>query len=153
MNMELPTSKNPIPFKASNRFVTTLERSQHMAKIKSKDTKAELILRKALFKLGLRYRKNDCRFPGKPDIVFSTQKLIIFIDGAFWHGYNWDLKKHKIKTNRDFWIPKIEGNIERDRYINVILSQSGWTVLRFWDHQVMKELDSCLTRILQHINK
>jgi DNA mismatch endonuclease, patch repair protein len=114
-------------FNEDNGFYTTKERSKLMGKIKGFDTKPELKLKKALWKLGYRYRKNVKLLPGKPDIVFGKFKLAVFIDGEFWHGYEWESKKDKIKTNRDFWIPKIERNIQRDQYNNQLLVNQGLT--------------------------
>lgn len=122
-----------------------------MSKIKSKETKPEIILRKTLWALGFRYRKNVVSLTGTPDIVLKKFKLVIFIDGSFWHGYNWHEKKTKIKKNRDFWIPKIERNIQRDTEINSQLRNEGYKVIRFWDHQIKKELNSCINIILDYI--
>lgn len=102
-----------------------------MGKIKSQDTKPELKLKKALWNLGYRYRKNLKKLPGSPDIVYSKHKLAIFVDGEFWHGFNWSEKKAKIKTNRECWIPKIERNIQRDKQNNRLLLDTGWHVIRF----------------------
>jgi DNA mismatch endonuclease (patch repair protein) len=101
-------------------------------------------MRKALWHLGYRYRKNVKKIPGKPDIVFAKYKLAIFIDGEFWHGYNWSEKRSKIKSNRNFWIPKIERNIQRDRQVNEQLENAGWSVIRFWETQVKKDLEFCV---------
>lgn len=138
-------------FEEANGFYTTKFRSKLMSKIRSKETKPEQKLRKVLWDLGLRYRKNVKSMPGKPDLVFTKYKLIVFIDGSFWHGYNWEEKKKKIKSNRDFWIPKIERNMQRDRNNNQILKSLGWTVLRFWDHEINHYFAACLEKILKHI--
>lgn len=122
-----------------------------MSKIKSKETKPEQKLRKVLWNLGIRYRKNVKKLPGSPDIVISKYKLLIFVDGAFWHGYNWEEKKRKIKSNRDFWIPKIERNIQRDKQNNDLLINEGWKVLRFWDFQIKNEFGKSLYQILDYI--
>jgi len=123
-----------------------------MGKIKSKDTKAELKLRKALWCLGYRYRVNVKELPGRPDIVFRRHKLAIFIDGEFWHGYRWEEKKEKIKSNRGFWIPKIERNMQRDQANNRDLVDKGWQVMRFWEKEVHKDLEGCLERVLAHLS-
>lgn len=138
-------------FNEDNGFYTTKERSKLMGKIKGCETKPELKLKKALWKLGYRYRKNVKSLPGKPDIVFRKFKLVVFIDGEFWHGYEWKSKKDKIKTNRDFWIPKIERNIQRDQYNNQLLVDQGWTVIRFWGKEIKKDFEFCLNRIISHI--
>ena len=125
-------------FNEANGFYTTKQRSELMGRIKSQNTKPELKLRKALWNLGFRYRKNLRKLPGSPDIVYSKKKLVIFIDGEFWHGYNWPEKKSKIKTNREFWIPKIERNIQRDQQNNKLLIETGWHVIRFWENELKK---------------
>jgi len=120
-------------------FDTTLARSKLMGRIKSRNTLPELLLRRALWQYGYRYRLHVKGLPGSPDIVFRKYGLCIFIDGAFWHGYNWELKKTTIKKNRDFWIPKIEANMARDTRNNEQLRAAGYTVLRFWDTELKKE--------------
>ena len=112
-----------------------------MSKIKGVNTSPELILRKSLWSLGIRYRVNVSKLPGKPDIVIAKNKLIIFIDSEFFHGFNWEEKKPKIKTNREYWIPKIERNMVRDKQVNEQLTSQGWTILRFWSNEVKKNLE------------
>ena len=133
-------------------FNTTPERSKLMRKIKGTDTEPEVILRKVLWKLGIRYRLNVSKLPGKPDIVIAKQKLIVFIDGEFWHGYNWEEKKPKIKANRDYWIKKIERNMQRDIDNVKKLRLMGYTVLRFWEHEIRKDLQDCLSKISEALN-
>lgn len=133
-------------------FETTPERSKLMSKIKAKDTKPEILFRKALWAAGLRYRKNVASLPGKPDVVMRKYKIAVFIDGAFWHGYNWGVKKTTIKSNRDFWIPKIERNMLRDADANASLQSLGYTVIRFWDHEVLKGLGSCVNKVLDAVS-
>jgi len=129
-------------------FDTTPERSKLMRKIKSKNTKAEVILRKSLWTLGIRYRLNVTKLPGKPDIVIGKKKIIIFIDGEFWHGYKWEEKKLKIKANKEYWIPKIERTIRRDTLNTQKLTEMGYFVLRFWEHEIKKNLQECLSKII-----
>ena len=129
-------------------FNTTPARSSLMKKIKSTNTKPEVLLRKKLWTVGYRYRINVKELPGKPDIVFFRKKIAIFVDGEFWHGYNWIEKKHKIKANRDYWIHKIEGNIERDYKTNQRLKNMGWKVFRFWEHDVTKNTNVVLNKII-----
>ncbi|MCF6342984.1 MAG: very short patch repair endonuclease, partial [Bacteroidales bacterium] len=132
-------------------FYTTPQRSKTMSKIRSKDTKPELLLRKALWAKGHRYRLRVKKLIGSPDIVFRKYKLVVFVDGEFWHGYNWEEKKQKIKSNRKFWIPKIERNMQRDIEVNNLLKEQGWTVLRFWDSSVKKEIQKCVEIIEQNM--
>lgn len=133
-----------LKFEKSLGFETTPERSAIMSKIRSTQTILEIKLRKELWKKGIRYRINVKRLPGSPDIVVNKYKLIIFVDGGFWHGYNWEQKKEKVKTNRDFWITKIERNMQRDQENNECLKSLGYTVLRFWDHELKKDMVGCI---------
>lgn len=122
-----------------------------MSKIKGKNTKPEITLRKALWAIGIRYKIDYSKLPGKPDIVSIKNKIAIFIDGEFWHGYNWEEKKKRIKTNRDFWIPKIERNMQSDEENNVKLQKLGYHVFRFWEHDIKKNLEECLKQIIDRI--
>lgn len=121
--------------------------SYNMSRIKNKDTAIEVLLRKELWKRGLHYRKNYTRVYGKPDIVFASKKIAIFCDSEFWHGYDWEHKKHDFKKNKDFWISKIERNIERDCEVNDYLQNEGWTILRFWGNDIKKNLTACADEI------
>lgn len=128
-------------------FHTTEQRSSLMKKIKSTETKPEIMLRKALWARGYRYRKNINHLPGKPDIVLTKYKIAIFVDGEFWHGYNWPEKKKRIKANETYWIKKIERNIERDKQNTAELAKAGYLVIRFWEHQILKGIDNCIKEI------
>ena len=108
------------------------------------------MLRKALYANGLRFRINDKRLPGTPDVVLKKYKLIVFVDGEFWHGYDWENRKNKLKTNRGFWLPKIERNMQRDRQVNQKLQQAGYSVVRFWQQDIQKSLGACVNLILSH---
>lgn len=113
------------------------------------DTKPEVLLRKALHKAGLRYRKNRKDLPGVPDIVFTTAHVVVFVDGDFWHGKNWTHLKQKLKQghNANYWTKKIERNIARDREQNRRLRAMGWTVLRFWESDVYSNIPDVVHRI------
>lgn len=139
-------------FNEESGFYTTKKRSEMMSKIRGKNTKPELFLRKALWKKGVRYRVDNKRLPGKPDISIQKYKLAIFIDGEYWHGYNWNERKKSIKTNRDFWIPKIERNMQRDREVNKQLKDMDYIVFRFWTNEIKTNLDKCINDILVYIN-
>ena len=119
----------------------------NMSRVRCKDTKIEVALRKELWSRGLRYRKNVSTVPGKPDIAFIGKKVAVFCDSEFWHGYDWKHRKDDIKTNREFWITKIERNIQRDKEVNQILEEQGWIVLRFWGKEIQKNLSECADRI------
>lgn len=121
--------------------------SRNMKHNKSKDTRPELLLRKELWKRGLRYRKNYKELCGKPDIVFVKANIAVFVDGKMWHGFDWEHQKNDFKSNRDFWIPKIERNIERDKTVTQELKAQGWQVIRFWDFEVRKNVVLCADRI------
>lgn len=118
--------------------------SYNMKMCKCKDSEIELILRKALWKRGLRYRKNVTNICGKPDIVFKGKKVAVFCDSEFWHGYNWEERKNDFKSNQSFWIPKIERNMERDSEVTETLTKDGWTVIRLWGKEIKKDTQRCV---------
>lgn len=122
---------------------TKEQRRKNMKAVKNKDSEIELLLRKELWSRGLRYQKNSKKVFGKPDIVFIGKKVAVFCDSEFWHGYDWDNKKREFKSHQDFWIPKIERNIARDKEVTKTLEDSGWTVLRFWGKEIQQNLKSC----------
>jgi DNA mismatch endonuclease (patch repair protein) len=140
-------------FNEESGFYTTPERSKIMGKIKGKNTKPELAFRKALWAAGYRYRIDSRKFIGRPDIVLNKYKTVVFIDGEFWHGHNWEERKPKIKTNRDFWIAKIERNRQRDAEVNTELEQLGYKVFRFWENEIKKELERCVQEVVSHLKK
>lgn len=115
-----------------------------MQAIKNKATKAEILLAKSLWHRGHRYRKNDKTVFGKPDLTFKRHKLAIFVDSEYFHGKNWDIEKHRIQTNQQFWWTKIESNMKRDYQVNEELAKSGWNVLRFWSTEIQRNLVSCI---------
>ena len=119
----------------------------NMSRIRGKDTNIEMKLRKELWNRGIHYRKNVKTVTGKPDLAFIGKKVAVFCDSEFWHGYDWDHRKEQIKTNREFWIKKIERNIERDREVNTKLEEEGWTVIRFWGNEIEKETSRCVDKI------
>ena len=112
--------------------------SLNMKAVKNKDSQIELLLRKELWSRGLRYRKNSNKVFGHPDIVFIGKKVAVFCDSEFWHGYNWDERKKDFKSHQEFWIPKIERNMERDAEVTARLESEGWIVLRFWGNEIKK---------------
>ncbi len=147
---EQSKTKNEIKvprFKKENGFDVTPERSKHMSKIRAKNTKPEIALRKALWAEGIRYKINYKKLKGAPDIAILKHKILIFVDGEFWHGFKWEEKKLRIKTNRDFWIPKIERNMQRDLETNKWLEEQGFTVIRYWEHEIKKDLTGCVEKI------
>ena len=123
-----------------------------MSNIRGKNTKPELLFRKAIWAKCIRYRVDSKKLPGKPDLSIQKYKLAIFIDGEFWHGYDWAERKPQIKKNRDFWILKIERNMQRDREVNRQLSDMGYTVFRFWSKEIIDNLDQCVLDVLVYLN-
>ena len=124
-----------------------IKRRLTMSRIKSKNTSIEVILRKALWRAGIRYRKNYNKLPGSPDIAITKYQIAIFCDGEFWHGKDWVQKRHSIRSNRDYWIQKIERNRERDRRNEWALNCLGWIVLRFWGQEIKKDMAGCIKEI------
>lgn len=122
---------------------TLEQRRKNMQAIKSKNSKIERVLRQEFWSRGLRYRKNATNILGKPDIVFIGKKIAVFCDSEFWHGYDWENKKDEIKTRREFWIPKIERNMQRDIEVTCGLEKQGWTVFRFWGKEIKRDVKSC----------
>lgn len=122
---------------------TPEQRRKNMQAVKNKDSQIELLLRKELWRRGIRYRKNSTKIFGKPDIVFIGKKIAVFCDSEFWHGYNWEERKKDFKSHQEFWIPKIERNMERDKEVNIKLESEGWIVLRFWGNEIKKNTAQC----------
>lgn len=157
-------------FRNLNRLIEKMDdltpdqRRKNMQRIKSKDTNPEIVLRKALWAKGYRYRKNYKELPGKPDIVLTKYKLCIFIDSEFFHGKNFDSGYHSSKyqslreqleagERANYWLPKIERNIKRDRLVDAELKDRGWHVVRFWSKDILKGMDICVKIVEGIINK
>ncbi|HET8885762.1 MAG TPA: very short patch repair endonuclease [Salinimicrobium sp.] len=138
-------------FNEESGFYTTTARSKQMSRIRGKDTKPEIAFRKELWRRGYRYRISYKKLIGKPDLVLLKYKVAVFIDGEFWHGYNWEEKRNEIKSNRGFWIPKIERNMQRDREVNRELTEKGFKVFRFWEKDVKKNLQHCVDLVITYI--
>ena len=115
-----------------------------MSRIPGKDTKPEITLRKYLWNNGYRYRLKSS-LPGKPDFYFPTKRLAVFVDGCYWHGCPEHFSTPK--TNTDYWLNKIRKNTERDRVVSAKLVENGWTVVRFWEHEVRRDADDCARRV------
>lgn len=133
--------------------LTKEQRHKNMQNIKSSDTKIEVLLRKALWQKGYRYRKNYKDLPGKPDIVITKYKIAIFCDGEFFHGKDWEVLKPRLEksNNSEYWISKISRNQERDDEVNKKLLLLGWTVIRFWGKDIKKNTDECIRVIEEAI--
>ena len=133
------------------KLPTTPEISKRMANVHLKAGKAEVRLAKELWKEGLRYRKNYKKLPGSPDIAILKYHIAVFVDGEFWHGKDWDQKKIRLKSNKEYWKEKIEENIARDKRNDLLLSEIGWKPIHFWEKDVNKNLESCIVLILKNI--
>ena len=127
------------------------KRSYTMSRIRSKATTIEILLQKALWRRGVRYRKNYKKAPGTPDIAIVKHKIAIFCDGEFWHGRDWDEKKYRLHSNREYWVNKIERNMERDSRHGRELAEQGWYVLRFWESEIKSDVEACVDTVLRLI--
>lgn len=127
---------------------------KNMSRVRNSDTALEKLLCEELVRQGLTtFTRNNKTIFGKPDIAFLARKIAIFCDGDFWHGYNWEQAQNEIKSNRDFWIPKIERNIKRDNEVNAALEASGWIVLRFWGDEIKKNVKACADLIVDTLKE
>ncbi|HEY0089347.1 MAG TPA: very short patch repair endonuclease [Candidatus Lokiarchaeia archaeon] len=123
-----------------------------MRAVKASGSEIEKKIGKAFRKANIRYLKNYTKLPGKPDFILFKFKVAIFCDSHFWHGYNWDKRKHDHKTNKKFWYNKIERNIERDKEVNTILNTMGWNVIRFWEHEIKEDVEKCILKVKEVID-
>lgn len=128
-------------------YDSTIETRKRMSHVKLKGGKAETTLAKALWHRGYRYRKNDKRLPGSPDIAILKYHIAVFVDGEFWHGKDWETRRDRLQRNREYWIEKIEENMARDIRNDQMLVQSGWTPIHFWEKEVIKNLSVCIDEI------
>lgn len=133
--------------------LTKEQRHRNMQNIRAKDTKIEILLRKALWKRGYRYRKNYSKLLGKLDIVLTKYKIVIFCDGEFFHGKDWEILKPRLQKGErgEYWISKIQRNINRDEEINKRLLFEGWTVIRFWGKDILSDVEQCVRVIEETI--
>jgi DNA mismatch endonuclease (patch repair protein) len=126
--------------------LTPEQRTRTMSRIKRRDTRPELLLRRALWARGARgYRIDDRRLPGRPDLAWTSRRVAVFVDGKFWHGHPSAYKPGKHGT---YWDEKINRNVERDRAADQALASMGWTVLRFWDFEIRRELEAATARVM-----
>lgn len=135
------------------KLETTPEISKRMSNVRLKGGKAETLLAKALWHMGVRYRKNYKKLPGSPDIAITKYKIAVFVDGEFWHGENWEERKTRLKKNRDYWIEKIEENMARDKRNDMKLEQEGWVTIHFWEKEVLKDTENCILKVLNLIEE
>jgi len=129
-------------------------RSYNMSRIRSKNTKPEELVRKALFAAGFRYRKNDKRYPGNPDVILPKYKTMVFINGCFWHGHEGCRYFVWPKSNTDYWKQKINGNIKRDKNTYSILQDQGWRVIIVWECELKKAvMEQTIQKIVKQIKQ
>lgn len=134
--------------------MTKEQRHKNMSHIRAENTKAEVLLRKALWHRGIRYRKNYKKLPGKPDIAITRCHIAVFVDGDFWHARGHQERPgEQVKSNPQYWQKKLARNVERDKEVNDELTSMGWLVLRFWASDVEKELDACVSKICDYCGK
>ena len=133
-------------------YDSTPEIRKRMSKVRLKNGKAETILAKRLWHEGYRYRRNYKKLPGSPDIALTKYRVVIFVDGEFWHGENWEERKAKLKHNREYWIEKIEENMARDKRVDSQLQEMGWITIHFWEKQVLKHTDECVKTVIELIS-
>ena len=133
--------------KHPDKYDTDEATSKRMAKVKLKGGEAESLLAKALWNKGYRYRKNYRKLPGSPDIAIQKHNIAIFVDGEFWHGFNWENKKDKIGRNKSYRTKKIEENIARDNRNDKELRVMGWIPIHFWSKEVLHDVAGCVRDI------
>ncbi len=121
--------------------------SKRMAKVKLKRGDGEVAIAKILWNEGYRYWLNYKKLPGSPDIAVKKYHIAVFVDGEFWHGYDWENRKPKLKRNREYWIEKIEENMARDARVDKELISMGWIPIHFWSNEVKKNLEGCVQTI------
>jgi DNA mismatch endonuclease, patch repair protein len=129
--------------------LTATQRSFTMSRIRSSNTQIELHLRRRLHRLGLRYRLHSSSLPGKPDIVFSSARVVVLVDGDFWHGWRFTKWQHKLAP---YWRQKIAGNIKRDTRTRARLRRLGWNVVRIWEHELRQDPDDCVRRVVKAVS-
>lgn len=129
---------------------TKEKRSQIMSRVKGTNTSLELVIFKLLKDKGLHFEKHSKTLPGKPDIVFPKRKLVVFIDGDFWHGWKFEDYKYKLT---DYWFNKIKSNIIRDRKNKLLLKKEGWRIIRLWEHRIAKNPSGCIKTIQRALLK
>lgn len=131
--------------------LTKEQRSFTMSRIRGRDTKPEIMLRKTLWHRGLRYRKNFRALPGTPDIALTRQKIAIFVDGDFWHARGHEQHPgEQVRSNRAYWQKHLSRNVERDEEVNDALTELGWVVLRFWESDIKKNLAGCIQCVMEY---
>ena len=132
--------------------LTPEHRSWNMSRIKNKDTKIEIKVRQYLFSKGFRFRKNDKRFPGKPDVVLPKYKTVIFVNGCFWHMHEGCKQGRLPKSNVEFWKEKLERNAANDSKHNQQLIEMGWTPITLWECELKNDFVGALDKVIEQLN-
>lgn len=127
---------------------TSPEISKRISHVKTKRNSAEIMIAKSLWHRGYRYRLNYKALPGSPDIALAKYRIAIFIDGEFWHGKDFEQRKTKLKNNKDYWIEKIQENIDRDLKNDKLLRQMDWYSIHFWSNDVIKYCNQCVEEVI-----
>jgi DNA mismatch endonuclease (patch repair protein) len=133
--------------------LTSEKRSWNMSRIKGKDTSIEVKVRKYLFSLGFRYRKNDNRLPGKPDIVLPKYHTVIFVHGCFWHRHQGCKYSTTPKTRIEYWLPKFDRNVENDNIHREQLESAGWNVITLWECDIKNRFEETMNQVVSQLNK
>ena len=134
--------------------ISSKRRSEIMSHIKSKDTSIELMVRRYLFSHGYRYRVNYKKLPGKPDIVFTKKRIVIFIHGCFWHGHDCGSRyAHTSQSNKDYWKTKIQRTKERDKDHEILLKEKGWTVIILWECQIKEHFATMMEKLINNLEQ
>ena len=146
----------PIRIPRFSNFRPSSETSSRVKrKNRNRDTAPELLLRRALWRLGLRYRKNATDLPGKPDVVFRGARVVVFCDGDFWHGRDWERLREKLRgsANPDYWLPKIARNRQRDAEQTATLTEQGWHVIRLWEGDVKQDAEAAARQVAEAVER
>ena len=137
--------------KHPKKYDTDEATSKRMSHVKLKGGTEETMLAKALWHEGYRYWMNYKKLPGSPDIAIQRYHVAVFVDGEFWHGYDWENKKPKLQRNKKYWVEKIEENMARDIRVDAQLKEMGWIPIRFWSKEVKKDLPGCVAKVIETI--
>lgn len=132
-------------------LLTSERRSWNMSRIRNKDTKIEVSVRKYLFSMGFRFRKNDKRFPGKPDVVLPKYRTVIFVNGCFWHQHPGCKNATLPKTRTEFWSKKLQTNVNNDAKNIMLLEAQGWNVITLWECELERDFDMQMENIVRCI--
>lgn len=153
-----PTSRDPAAAQTpAIRYQSPELTRRVMQSNRGRDTKPELMLRRELHRRGVRYRLHPKDVVGRPDLVVRTLRVAVFVDGDFWHGNRWRLRglarlEEDFHNNREFWVAKIRRNVQRDEEVNARLAESGWTVLRMWESEVLRDVTAVADRVQEAIH-